>query len=129
MDIKELSERANRNEEIPQGLQLHDSLLFLSLRNVYAQFHDGRIDRETAQREKNQLIYQHDLWKRSADSALAAARRYQTITIVTEGVRSDLCRQLRDKAPPEQIVHTAAKLVELWEGRRSIAWEESHGQL
>ena len=127
MDIKELSERANRNEEIPQGLQLHDSLLFLSLRHVYAQFHDGRIDVETATREKNQLIYQHGLWKKQADAALEAARRYQTITIVTEGARSELRKKILTKAPPEDIVGTAARLVELWDGNRSIPWEYEHG--
>lgn len=116
MDIKELSERANRNEEIPQGLQLHDSLLFLSLRHVYAQFHDGRIDMETAAKEKNQLIYQHRLWKQRQNDNLESARRYQQIIISTEGSRSDLCRLIKEHADPEQIVSVACRLVEALDG-------------
>lgn len=116
MDIKELSERANRNEEIPDGLQLHDSLLFLSLRHVYAQFHDGRIDRETAQREKNRLVYQHGNHKKQTDLALELARHYQAVTIETEGMRADLRKKIKAKAPEDQIVRAAIRLIETMEG-------------
>ena len=120
MTIQELSERANRNEEIPDGLQLHDSLLFLSLRHVYNQFHDGRIDLETAQREKNKLVYQYGNHKKQSDLALELARHYQSINVVTKGIRSDLRRQIRDKAPAEKIIGTAVKLIEIWEGSRRV---------
>lgn len=116
MTIQELSARANRNEEIPDGLQLHDSLLFLSLRHVYNQFHDGRIDLATAQREKNKLVYQYGNHKKQTDLALELARHYQAITIATEGVRSELRKEIRDKAPADRIIGTALKMIEVWEG-------------
>ena len=120
MDIQELSERANRNEPLPDNLQLCDSLLFLSLRHVYGQFHDGRIDLETATMEKNRLVYQHDLHKRQQDLALDLARHYQSVTVATEGMRAELRKLILAKAPPEKITAAACKLVETWEGSRHV---------
>ena len=115
MDIKEICDRANRNEELPDCLQLHEELLFLSLRHVYNDFHGGKIDLEQARREKNRILYRHELWKKSQDSALSAARRYQQITIATEGARSELRCQIRDKAPADKIIGTAVKMAEIWD--------------
>jgi ribosomal protein S4 len=120
MDIKEICDRANRNEQIPSCLQLHDSLLFVSLRHVYQQFHEGKIDLDTAKAEKNHLLYQHRQWEKQSATHLESARRYQQITIMTEGIRADFRRQLRDGAPPEQLVNTAIKLVETWDCSRRL---------
>lgn len=120
MDINEICDRANRNEELPRTLQLHDSLLFLSLRHVYNDFHAGKIEIEEARREKSHLLYQHQLWERQAAAHLESARRYQQITILTEGIRADFRQQLRDKAPYDQLVNTAIKLVETWDCSRRL---------
>lgn len=124
MTIDELCAAANRGEPLPDGLQLHDSLLYQSLRHIYQRFHAGQMDLETAQREKNHLLYQHTLWKKQQQYALDAARRYQQITIITEGVRADLRKQIRDKAPPEQIIGTAVKLIDILDGLRPLPQEE-----
>ena len=123
MDIKEICDRANRNEELPSALQLHDSLLFLSLRHVYNDYHAGKIEMDQAKREKAHLLYQHQLWERQSATHLESARRYQQITILTEGIRSDFRKQLRDGAPPDQLVNTAIKLVETWDCSRRLGVE------
>jgi len=120
MDIKEICDRANRNEELPECLQLHEELLFLSLRHVYNDFHAGKIDLEQARREKNRILYQHDLWQKQAATHLESARRYQQITILTEGIRAEFRKQLRDGAPPDQLVNTAIKLVKTWDCSRRL---------
>ena len=120
MDIKEICDRANRNEELPEALQLHEELLFLSLRHVYNDFHAGKIDLEQARREKNRILYQHDLWQKQAATHLESARRYQQITILTEGFRAEFRKQLRDGAPPDKLVDTAIKLIETWDGSRRL---------
>lgn len=120
MDIKEICDRANRNEELPDRLQLHEELLFLSLRHVYNDYHAGKIEMDQAKREKNRLLYQHNLWERQSATHLESARRYQQITILTEGIRAEFRRQLRDGAPPDQLVNTAIKLVETWDCSRRL---------
>jgi len=127
MDIKEICDRANRNEPLPDFLQLHDSLLFLSLRHVYNDFHAGQIELDDAKREKNHLIYQHDLWKRRSDDHLTAARRYQKITIATEGVRSEIRKLVRDQAPAEQIINASLRLIGILDGVMPREWKEAAG--
>ena len=124
MTIEELCAAANRGEPLPDCLQLHDSLFYQAMRHVYKRFHDGDIDLETAQREKNSLIYQHKLWKKQQDFALDSARRYQEITIITEGLRADLRKQIRNQAPPEQIIFTAVKLIDVGDGLQRVRIEE-----
>ena len=84
MTVDEICSAANRNDELPKDIPLHDQLLFLAVRHVYNDYRDGRIEREQAVREKNHLLYQHDLWSRSAKMHLESARRYQAVTIATE---------------------------------------------
>ena len=116
MEIQEICDRANRGEELPERLQLHDQLLFLSLRHVYSDFHAGKIDLEAAKREKHRLLYQHQLQEQRQNDALDSALRYQQIIISTEGSRSDLCRLIQAHADPEQIVSVACRLVEALDG-------------
>lgn len=54
---------AMRGEEMPKGLNIVDQLIFLSLRDLYAQKRAGIIDREIGSREKAKLRYQRDLWE------------------------------------------------------------------
>lgn len=127
MDISEMCDLANRNQPLPDCIQLHDSLLFLSLRHVYADFHAGKIDKDQARTEKNRLVYQHSLWKRNQDNALEAAQRYQSIVIATEGSRSELRQLIKEHADPEKIVSAACKLIEAIDGILP-AWEVDHAE-
>ena len=118
MTVDEICSAANRNDELPKDIPLHDQLLFLAVRHVYNDYRDGRIEREQAVREKNHLLYQHDLWTRSAKMHLESARRYQAVTIATEGARADFMKLMKAKAAPERIVSAANRMVEIWDGTR-----------
>ena len=120
MTVDEICSAANRNDELPKDIPLHDQLLFLAVRHVYNDYRDGRIEREQAVREKNHLLYQHDLWTRSAKMHLESARRYQAVTIATEGARSDFLKLVKAGADAEKIKGAAIKMVEILDGVRSV---------
>ena len=120
MTIDEICSAANRNDELPKDIPLHDQLLFLAVRHVYNDYRDGRIEKEQAVREKNHLLYQHDLWTRSAKMHLESARRYQAVTIATEGARSDFLKLVKAGADAEKIKGAAIKMVEILDGVRSV---------
>lgn len=47
---------AMKNAPVPSGLSLRDIQAYTSLRNIYAAYHDGKIDRDTASKEKQEII-------------------------------------------------------------------------
>lgn len=47
---------AMKNKPVPSGLSLRDIQAYTSLRNIYAAYHDGKIDRDTASKEKREII-------------------------------------------------------------------------
>jgi len=120
LTVQEICEAANRNEELPDLLPLHDQLLFLSVRQIYNDFRSGRIEKEQAAREKNRLVYQHNLWMRQSRDHVEAARRYQAVTIATETARADFRKLLRDGADDSKLKAAAIRLIEIWDGTRSI---------
>lgn len=118
MTVDEICAAANRNEEMPKNIPLQDQLLFLAVRHVYNDYRDGKIEKEQAVREKNHLLYQHDLWTRSAKMHLESARRYQAVTIATEGARADFMKAIKAGSDAEKIKSAAIKMVEIWDGTR-----------
>lgn len=64
---------AMRGDDLPDGLNLPDQVLFLSLRSLYWQVRKGVVDRERAVAEKKKLLNAHrvqcfnrDLWENAA---------------------------------------------------------------
>ena len=57
--MKEFSfeRQAMRLEPLPQGLDIADSCLYISLKNLYAMYRNKLISREDATEEKRRLIY------------------------------------------------------------------------
>lgn len=49
--------------KMPDGLEWFDQKIFLSLRMLYSQYKNGIIDRETAKREKCELLRDYELNK------------------------------------------------------------------
>ena len=48
--------QAMNGDELPNGLEYPDQVLYLSFRMLYAQLRQGVIDRDTAVREKRKLL-------------------------------------------------------------------------
>ena len=53
---------AIRGDELPEGLDYPDQVLFLNLRSLYAQKKMGVIDRETAVKEKKRLLDEYRVY-------------------------------------------------------------------
>lgn len=48
---------AMQGQQIPQGLDIADSCLYIALKNLYAMYHNKLISRKDATEEKRRLIY------------------------------------------------------------------------
>lgn len=58
---------AMRGAEIPDGLSLCDQMAYLSLRTLYCDYHEKRVNRETASAEKRRIFGAWDKAKRTAE--------------------------------------------------------------
>lgn len=47
------------NKPLPKGLDLADSLLYLGLKSIYAEYRKGNISRKQGGEEKETLLYNH----------------------------------------------------------------------
>lgn len=57
---------AMRGEEMPDELSLYDQMAYISLRTLYHDYHEKRLDRETASAEKRRIV---GAWQRAKDTA------------------------------------------------------------
>lgn len=57
---------AMRGAEMPDGLSLYDQMAYLSLRTLYHDYHEKRLDRATASAEKRRIV---SAWRRAKDAA------------------------------------------------------------
>lgn len=57
-----LERLAKDGNEIPSGLEYPDQIMYLCLRMLYAQLRLGIIDRDTAIREKKQLLREYEAY-------------------------------------------------------------------
>lgn len=79
-------------EEMPDGLEYPDQILFLCFRSLYAQLRNGDISRELAISEKRKLLHEHKAYRRvdemgkewirilgETEAACAAYRKERTL--------------------------------------------------
>lgn len=77
---------AMKNAPVPSGLSLRDIQAYTSLRNIYAAYHDEKIDRETASKEKQEIVKaykEHQEKEKLIDY-------HVELTKMTESVKSEL---------------------------------------
>lgn len=96
---------AIRGDEMPNGLEYPDQILFLQLRMLYAQKRMGIIDRDTAIREKKKLLDEYRVYQYREKMG------EQWVQVIKE---TDLARAEFKKNP---TVENAQKLVAIIEGR------------
>ena len=58
---------AMQGAEMPDGLSLYDQMAYLSLRSLYRDYHEKRLDRETASAEKRRVFGAWEQAKRAAE--------------------------------------------------------------
>lgn len=54
--LTELEQLAASGEEMPDGLAMPEQLLFLTLRELYKNFHSGAVNRDRGRREKSRIL-------------------------------------------------------------------------
>ena len=97
---------AIRGDEMPDGLDYPDQVLFLSLRMLYAQTRMKIIDRDTAIREKKKLLDEYRAYK----------FHWENGTRWTETIKAtELARSAFRKEP---TIENAFALVDVLEGRK-----------
>ena len=96
---------AIRGDEMPDGLEYPDQILFLQLRMLYSQKRQGIIDRDTAIREKKKLLDEYKLYQ-FRDSM---EKEWVEIIKLTELARAEFRK--------EPTVENGMKLVQIIEGR------------
>lgn len=58
---------AMRGAEMPDGLPMHDQMAYISLRTLYHDYHEKRLDRAAASAEKRRIFGAWDQAKRTAE--------------------------------------------------------------
>lgn len=106
---------AIRGDEMPNGLEYPDQVLYLCLRMLYEQKRKGIIDRETAVREKKKLLDEYRCYQ------FRDQLEKEWVQIIKD---TDLARAEYKKNP---TIENADKLVAIIEGRKRL--EKSLWQL
>lgn len=91
---------AMRGAEIPDGLSIHDQMAYISLRTLYHDYHEKRLDRETASKEKRKLLGAWDRAKRIAEIERKGAFFRARVLRDTEGAKT----AVRKDPSPENAI-------------------------
>ena len=105
---------------MPDGLSMYDQMAYISLRTLYHDYHEKRMDRATASAEKRRIFGAWDRAKRTAEIerklAFFHARLYKDTEMAKTAVRKDpspenairLCNVLDglEKYRPEETAHS-----------------------
>ena len=84
---------AMQGAEMPDGLSIYDQMAYISLRTLYHDFHEKRMDRATASAEKRRIFGAWDGAKRTAEFerklAFFHALLYKDTEMAKTAVRKD----------------------------------------
>ncbi len=84
---------AMQGAEMPDGLSLYDQMAYISLRTLYHDYHEKRMDRQTASAEKRRIFGAWDRGKRTAEFerklAFFRARLCKDTEMAKTAVRKD----------------------------------------
>ena len=99
--------QAMNGDDMPEGLEYPDQIMFLQLRMLYDQFKKGIINRDTAQKEKRQMLNEYECYK----------IQWQMIDDVSDIIRrTELARADFRKNP---TVENGWNLLNACEGRKT----------
>lgn len=84
---------AMQGAEMPDGLPMYDQMAYISLRTLYHDYHEKRLNRATASAEKRRIVGAWDRAKRTAEFerklAFFHARLYKDTELAATAVRKD----------------------------------------
>lgn len=99
--------QAMNGDDMPDGLEYPDQILFLQLRMLYDSFKKEIINRDTAQKEKKQLLSEYECYK----FLHSMEKEWVEIIKLTELARADFRKN--------PSIETAERLVAIIEGRKA----------
>ena len=97
--------KAMNGDDMPDNLDYPDQIMFLQLRMLYDQFKKGIISRDTAQKEKRQLLKEYECYKFRNGMEM----EWVEIIKLTELARAEFRKN--------PSIETAERLVNIIEGR------------
>lgn len=98
--------QAMNGDDMPEGLEYPDQIMFLQLRMLYDQFKKKIIDKETARKEKKLLLDEYRIYKFREEMG----NEWVEIIKLTELVRAEFRKN--------PTIETASRLVAIIEGRK-----------
>lgn len=91
---------AMKGEELPDGLSLHDQMAYVSLRTLYHDYYEKRLDRGTASLEKRRIFGAWDKAKRTTEFERDLAFFHARVIKDTEGAKTAV---LKDPSPENAV--------------------------
>lgn len=64
MTTEQIERLASEGAEVPDDMSLSEQLLFLTLRELYSNYHNGAVNRERARKEKQKILVAYDYFSR-----------------------------------------------------------------
>lgn len=99
--------QAMNGDEMPNGLQYYDQLMYQQLRLLYDQYRKGVITRETAQSEKKKFLHEYECYK----------IQWEMVDEISEMIRrTELARAEYRKT---RTLENADRLCAIIEGRKN----------
>lgn len=100
---------AMQGAEMPDGLTIYDQMAYISLRTLYHDYHEKRLDRATASAEKRRIFGAWDRAKRTADFERKLAFFHARLYKDTEWAKT----AVRKNPSPENAIRLVNVLDEL----------------
>lgn len=91
---------AMQGAEMPDGLSIHEQMAYISLRTLYHDYHEKRLDRATASAEKRRILGALDKATRTAEFERKLAFFHVRLYKETEWAKTDV----RKNPSPENAV-------------------------
>jgi len=91
---------AMQGAEMPDGLSMYDQMAYISLRTLYHDYHEKRLDRATASAEKRRIFGAWDRAKRTAEFERKLAFSQARVIRDTDFAKSEV----RKNPSPENAI-------------------------
>ena len=91
---------ASWGAEMPESLSLADQMAYTALRNIYGAYHEKRLDREQAGREKRLL---RRSWEKAKEAEAFDRKQMDYHVRLIRAVESAACACRKDPAPENAL--------------------------
>ncbi len=119
-NAEEINASAIKLDLPPNDYSLLEMHLFIVLKEIYKQYYNGKIDKETGAKLKNIAAAQYDQRLKLYNLEQQIYKKHIECIIKTESLRRQLRHEIKNK--DKQALNTAIELIGLYSGEFKI-WE------